>query len=184
MHPTAALNPEACREEIDLCVDAGRGHPVSCVRDQRLQLQAGRVDGWPHDHARGGPRPRLRGDPVRQGAGGLPQSQPDGFLASGSRVAEDDRVATEGGRHRRAADRRHLRRVHPGRLQAPRLGGQADPRARRTARDPQPQRLRARDRRPARRARGRRRDPRGLHQRSRRARGGPEPRRSSPRCSR
>ena len=47
VHPTAALNPEACREEIDMCLDAGADILCPAFAISRLQLQARRVDGWP-----------------------------------------------------------------------------------------------------------------------------------------
>ena len=50
VHPTAALNPEMCREEIDLCLDAGADILCPAFAISRLQLQARRVHGRAHDH--------------------------------------------------------------------------------------------------------------------------------------
>ena len=159
--PDGGAEPEACREEIDLCLDAGAD--IIClafaISDYNFKLVESMGGLQIAREACAGPR--LRGDPVRQVPGRVHEPQPHGLLQARPRVAAGDRPPAEGGGRGRAPDRRHLRACIPAvyKHHAWEVKQILGPRT--SARDPQPQRLRARHRRSARGARGRRRDPEG-----------------------
>ena len=120
IHPTAALNPEQCREEIDILIDAGTDIicPAFAISDYNYQLvesmgglKISREEALDHacEAVQFG---KEKGAFINPNLMDITRLDLDWLLTI---VA-----AAEGGGHRHAAGRRHLRPVPPGGDQAPR----------------------------------------------------------------